>query len=71
VAGEIHPLAPLAFRLAAVAGARRAELAALRWDRLDESTLVIDQRSTSTAQSPSTTRVARSSHRQKRVTDAG
>ena len=43
VAHEVHRQAPLAFRLAAVAGARRAELAALRWDRLDGSTLVIDQ----------------------------
>lgn len=43
VADEVHPLAPLAFRLAAVVGARRAEIAALRWDRLDGDQLTIDQ----------------------------
>ncbi len=40
--GRIEPHAALAMRLAAVTGARRSELAALRWDDLDESRLTID-----------------------------
>jgi len=41
-AREVDPLAALALRLAAVAGARRAELAALRWDDVDGDKLTID-----------------------------
>jgi integrase len=41
-AREVDPLAALALRLAAVAGARRAELAALRWDDADGDKLTID-----------------------------
>jgi integrase len=41
-AGTIDPAAELALRLAAVAGARRAELAALRWDDLRDAMLTID-----------------------------
>lgn len=41
-ATDDDPLAGLALRVAAVAGARRAELAALRWADLDGSTLTID-----------------------------
>lgn len=43
VASEVHPAAPLALRLAAVAGARRSELAAMRWDRVVDGRLVIDE----------------------------
>ena len=43
VAEQVHPLAPLALRLAAVSGARRSELAALRWDRVVDGRLIIDQ----------------------------
>jgi len=39
---RVDPLAGLALRVAAVAGARRAELAALRWSDLKGSTLTID-----------------------------
>jgi integrase len=38
----IEPAAPVALRLACVTGARRSELAALRWEDLDGSRLVID-----------------------------
>jgi integrase len=41
-ATDSDPLAGLALRVAAVAGARRAELAALRWTDLDGSVLAID-----------------------------
>jgi integrase len=41
-ASDTDPLAGLALRLAAVAGARRAELAALRWTDLDGSVLTVD-----------------------------
>ena len=41
-ASDTDPLVGLALRLAAVAGARRAELAALRWDDLDGAVLTID-----------------------------
>ena len=40
--GRIEPAAPVALRLACVTGARRSELAALRWEELDGSRLVID-----------------------------
>ena len=43
VAEQVHPFAPLALRLAAVSGARRSELAGLRWDRVVDGRLVIDQ----------------------------
>jgi integrase len=38
-AAEIEPAAELALRLAAVAGARRSEIAALRWDDFDVATV--------------------------------
>lgn len=41
-AETMEPAAGLALRLAAVAGARRAELAALRWDDVDGDRLTID-----------------------------
>jgi len=41
-AAEIDPLAGLALRVAAVAGARRAEIAALRWADLRGSVLTVD-----------------------------
>jgi integrase len=41
-ASEIDPAAGLALRLAAVTGARRAELAALRWSDLEGNRLTID-----------------------------
>jgi integrase len=41
-AAEVSPSAHLALRLAAVAGARRAELAALRWDSVADGRVVID-----------------------------
>jgi integrase len=41
-AGTIDPAAELALRLAAVAGARRSELAALRWNDLRDGRLTID-----------------------------
>jgi integrase len=41
-AASFDPAAELALRLAAVTGARRAELAALRWDDLQGNRLVID-----------------------------
>ena len=42
VAGELGPAPALALRLAAVTGARRSEIAALRWDDLDGDRLRID-----------------------------
>lgn len=42
-AGEIDPAAGLALRLAAVAGLRRAELAALQWKDLDGDLLTVDK----------------------------
>ena len=44
-AGTIDPLAAAALRLAAVAGLRRAEPAALRWDDLDGDRLTVDSSS--------------------------
>jgi integrase len=41
-AAEIDAAAAVALRLAAVCGARRAELAAFRWEDLDENRLTID-----------------------------
>jgi len=43
VAEQVHPFAPLALRLAAVSGARRSELAGLRWDRVVDGRLIINQ----------------------------
>jgi integrase len=42
VAGSLDPAAALALRLAAVAGLRRSELAAMRWDDLDGDRLRVD-----------------------------
>ena len=39
---QVEPAAPVALRLAAVTGARRSELAALRWEDLDGDRLAID-----------------------------
>ena len=39
---EVEPAAPIALRLAAITGARRSELAALRWVDLDGDRLTID-----------------------------
>lgn len=41
-ARQVEPHAELALRIAAVTGARRSELAALRWDELDGDRLTID-----------------------------
>lgn len=41
-AGQVHDMAPVALRLAAVTGARRGELAAMRWAELQGGTLTID-----------------------------
>jgi len=41
-AAEVHDMAPVALRLAAVTGARRGELAALRWVEIEGSVLAID-----------------------------
>ncbi len=41
-AAGVHELAPLAFRLGAEMGARRAELAALRWDKFAGDKVVVD-----------------------------
>ena len=41
-AAEFDPAAALALRLAAMTGARRAELAALRWTEVDDGILTID-----------------------------
>ena len=44
VAAEtVHPFAPLAFRIASVAGARRSEIAAISWDRVTDGRLIIDR----------------------------
>ena len=40
--GKVEPAAALALRIAAVTGARRAELAALRWTDLQDGRLTID-----------------------------
>ena len=53
VAAEVHSHAPLALRLAAVAGARRAELAALRWDSVVDGRLIIDRNITVDRSMPS------------------
>ena len=42
VAAEVHEMAPLAFRLAAETGARRGELAALRWEKFVDDRVVVD-----------------------------
>lgn len=42
-AAEVHPMAPMALRLAAASGARRSELAGLRWDRIDDDRITIDR----------------------------
>ncbi|MCP4384712.1 MAG: hypothetical protein GY798_25415 [Hyphomicrobiales bacterium] len=39
---EVHEMAPLAFRLAAETGARRGELAALRWEKFVDDKVVVD-----------------------------
>jgi integrase len=39
---QVEPAAPIALRLAAITGARRSELAALRWADLDSDRLSID-----------------------------
>jgi integrase len=41
-AAKVHEMAPLAFRLAAETGARRGELAALRWDKFVDDRVVVD-----------------------------
>jgi integrase len=41
-AADVHELAPLAFRLGAEMGARRSELAALRWDKFAGDKVVVD-----------------------------
>lgn len=41
-AAEVHEMAPLAFRLAAETGARRGELAALRWEKFVDDKVVVD-----------------------------
>ncbi len=41
-AGKVEPAAPVALRLAALTGARRSELAALRWEDVDGERLTID-----------------------------
>ena len=41
-AGKVEPAAGVALRLAALTGARRSELAALRWDDLHDDRLTID-----------------------------
>ena len=41
-AAQVHEMAPLAFRLAAETGARRGELAALRWDKFVDDKVVVD-----------------------------
>ncbi|HEV3213817.1 MAG TPA: site-specific integrase [Acidimicrobiales bacterium] len=49
--GALEPHASVGLRLAAVTGARRSELAALRWDDLVESRLTVDS-SIATLRSP-------------------
>lgn len=41
-AAEVHEMAPLAFRLAAETGARRGELAAMRWEKFVDDKVVVD-----------------------------
>lgn len=53
VATDSDPLAGLALRLAAVAGARRAELAALQWTDLDGSVLTPSTRPSPSSVAPS------------------
>ena len=40
---DVHQMAPMALRLAAASGARRSELAGLRWDRIDDDRITIDR----------------------------
>ena len=40
--GQLEPHAPVGLRLAAVTGARRGELAALRWEELEGDRLTVD-----------------------------
>lgn len=40
---ELHEMAPIALRLAAVTGARRSELAGLRWAAVDGAEIVFDR----------------------------
>lgn len=40
---EVHEMAPIALRLAAVTGARRGELAGLRWEAVDDAEIVFDR----------------------------
>src|SRR5258708_34811545 len=42
MAAEVDPAAELAFRIAAVTGARRSELAALQWTDLEGDRLTVD-----------------------------
>jgi integrase len=42
-AADLHEMAPLALRLAAVTGARRSELAGLRWEAVQGDTIVFDR----------------------------
>ncbi|HUW04076.1 MAG TPA: hypothetical protein VMW08_17110 [Acidimicrobiales bacterium] len=42
-AAELHEMAPIALRLAAVTGARRSELAGLRWAAVDGAEIVFDR----------------------------
>lgn len=42
-AADVHQMAPMALRLAAASGARRSELAGLRWDRVDDDRIAIDR----------------------------
>ncbi|GAC1545068.1 MAG: site-specific integrase [Acidimicrobiales bacterium] len=51
-AAEEDPLAGLALRVAAVAGARRAEIAALRWSDLEGTVLMVDSAVTIANQDP-------------------
>jgi len=51
-AAEEDPLAGLALRVAAVAGARRAEIAALRWTDLEGTVLTVDSAVTIANQDP-------------------
>lgn len=53
VASEtVHPWAPLAFRLASVAGARRSEIAAISWDRIVDGRLIVDRAVTTDRSKP-------------------
>lgn len=51
-AETVHPWAPLAFRLASVAGARRSEIAAISWDRIVDGRLIIDRAVTTDRDKP-------------------